>query len=418
MRHGRASHFLWFFLLTVSVAAQEPVRLSLASADAARARRQAESTLTYDNLRLGPTAWCFDAALGLEANDNIRLESAQPRSDLIFRPQLGADMLWPVSDINSLTFAAGFGYSAYVWHPEFDRFYITPGSELSLDLYTGDFWINLHDRFSINENTYQDPTVVGSADSSQLINAAGLQTTWDLNKLILKLGYDHVNYLWLQGGAATRTGQPSGSSEVFSASAGYTLRPELLAGLEVGGSLFNYTERTMSVPYASATGWNVGGFADARLTHYIHGRLSAGYTVYTPDVPPFFRQFYEYSGLYARAELEHRVNPWLTSNLAGGRTINFAFYGGTVDMYFLRWQGDWHLLRKITLATLFTFEHGTQLAYNGETFDRYGPGIHIGRQLTEKLHASLAYQYYWRGSDLPSRNYTVNIGTLNLAYRF
>jgi hypothetical protein len=409
---------LFIVLSASSATPQEPLRLSLAGADAARARRQAASTLAYDNLRLGPTAWAFDAALGLEANDNIRLESTLPRSDLIFRPQLGAHMLWRVSDINSLTLAAGLGYSAYVWHPEFNRFFITPGSEVSLDLYAGDFWINVHDRFSINENTYQDPTVVGSADSSQLVNAAGLQTTWDLNQLILKLGYDHVNYVWLQGGAQAHTGQPSGASEVFSGSAGYTFRPGLVAGLELGGSLFDYWEPTMGVPYSHATGWNVGGFAEAQLTDYIQGRVSAGYTVYTPDLPQLFRQFYEYSGLYARAELEHRVNRYLTSNLTGGRTINFAFYGGTVDMYYLRWHGDWHLLKKLSLATTFTFEHGTQLAFNAETFDRYGPGITLGRQLTEKLNAHLAYQFYWRGSDQPSRNYTVNIGTLNFAYRF
>src|SRR4029077_17433808 len=101
------------------------------------------------------------------------------------------------------------GYSAYIIHPELSRFYITPGSELSFDIYSGDFWINFHDRFSISENSYQDPTVTGNGDYSQLQNALGVAATWDLNKVLVRGGYDHVNYQTISGGA----GQPNGQSE-------------------------------------------------------------------------------------------------------------------------------------------------------------------------------------------------------------
>jgi len=104
--------------------------------------------------------------------------------------------------------------------------------------------------------------------------------------------------------------------------------------------------------------------------------------------------------------------------LSGGHSVNFAFYGGTVNMYYARWQGDWNLLRNIALCTSFEYEHGSQLILGGETFDRYGPAISVGRAITEKLDARLAYQFYWRGSDQPGRNYTANIGTVNLAYKF
>ena len=134
-------------------------------------------------------------------------------------------MLWPVSDQNSINLALGGGYSAYVNNPNLDRAFITPDSELSFDLYAGDFWINLHDRFSITENTYQDPTVAGSGNYSQLQNALGVATTWDLNKALVQVGYDHVNYDSLNGGnGQNSSGQPSGYSEVFSDVGG--LRPE------------------------------------------------------------------------------------------------------------------------------------------------------------------------------------------------
>ena len=118
----------------------------------------------------------------MDYNSNVYLTEDHPEGDLIFRPQINTRMLWPVSDQNSINLALGGGYSAYVSNPNLDRAFITPGSELSFDLYVGDFWINLHDRFSITENTYQDPTVAGSGNYSQFQNALGAATTWDLNK--------------------------------------------------------------------------------------------------------------------------------------------------------------------------------------------------------------------------------------------
>jgi hypothetical protein len=327
-------------------------------------------------------------------------------------------MRWPVSEVNSLNFAVGTGYSAYVVHPEFSRLYITPGSELSFDLYTGDFWINLHDRFSITENNYQDPTVVGSADYSQLQNALGLSATWDLNKAILRAGYDHVNYVSLQGSPQVGGGQPSGKSEVFSSSTGYLFRPGLQAGLELGGGLINYTQTGINQAFTDASEWNVGSFTDWQASQYIHARVDGGYTLYSPVSNSALGSNPKFSGVYGQAELIHRLNQYVNYTLTGGRSLNFAFYGGTVDLYFLRWQANWNLLRKVTLGTSFSYEHGTQVAVGGETFNRYGPGINLTRLLTGKLTGNLSYQYYWRGSDLPGRDYSVNVVMANMTYKF
>src|SRR5205823_14204025 len=113
------------------------------------------------------------------------------------------------------------GYSVYVQHPKLDQVFLTPGSELSFDIYAGNFWINLHDRVSITDNAYQDPTVSGTGDYEQFQNALGFSALWDLNKIVLKAGYDHVNYIALGG---TTQNRPSGQSEVFSVAGGYVLQ--------------------------------------------------------------------------------------------------------------------------------------------------------------------------------------------------
>src|SRR6185369_6884572 len=102
----------------------------------------------------------------------------------------------------------------------------------------GDFWINLHDRFAILENGNLDPTVTGIGDYLRLDNSAGLTVTADLNKVLLKTGFDYVSYRSLGGSH----GQPDADNAVFSLSGGYQLKPGILIGLEAGASLIKYRD--------------------------------------------------------------------------------------------------------------------------------------------------------------------------------
>jgi hypothetical protein len=397
---------------------QEAVRMSIASAQAAEARNKAATTIGYYNLILGPTAWNFSTGLGVDYNSNVNSTESNPEGDFILRPQLNTRMLWPVSEVNSINLALGGGYSAYVNNPQNDRAFISPGSELSFDLYASDFWINLHDRFSITENTYQDPTVAGSGNYSQLQNALGMTTVWDLNKAIVKFGYDHVNYDSLNGGnGQSYGGQPSGYSEVFSSSAGYALKPGMLLGVELGGSLINYTTTTTNTPYSSAKQWNVGGFYDTPVSEYIHFTAHAGYTVYSPDSGGTTAGS-DFTGMYGQLDITHRVNQYVAYTLSGGRTLSVAYAGGTIDRYYVHWQANWLIVRKVTLGTSFSYEHGSQITGYAETYDQYGPGISLNRPITSKLSSSLGYQLYWRDSNEAGRNYTVNVVSLNFNYTF
>lgn len=388
--------------------------MSLASAEAAEARRRAAATLGYYNLKLGPTAWRFGASLGTEWSDNIRLEDQNPKSDFLFRPEMTARMLWPISDKNSINLSLGAGYTAYASYSEYNRFYVRPGSELSFDFYVGDFWINVHDRFSILEDNYLDPTVVGSADYSRLENAAGLTALWDLNKILLRAGYDHLNYSSLSDDTG---GQPDGHSDVVSLSAGYAPAAGLLFGVDLGGGLIHY-EAGRYQGFEDASQWNVGLFADAQISQYIRMRGSVGYVVFSPEPVPAAPDLDEFSGIYSQMALIHRLNEYVTYTLSGGRNVSFTFYGGTIDLYYARLAANWHLFHKISLNTSLDYEHGEYLTYRSEKFDRVGPAITFGRSLTEKLSASLGYRFYWRDSNFPNRDYTVNVVSLRLAYAF
>jgi hypothetical protein len=401
---------LCLFALATTVHGQEAVRMSMASADAAEARRKAASTPGFYNLKLGPTAWRFGASLQTEFNDNVNLSEKRAEDDVVFRPQAHTQIFWPITDKNSLNLKVGGGYSAYVDHSDLNRAFITPGSELSFDTYVGDFWINLHDRFSITENAYDDPTVTGTGDYARLENAVGVATLWDLNKAIVRVGYDHVDYVTVSGGNRA----PDGQSEVFSASVGYAIKPQMLAGVEAGGSLLQYSGNTS---VKSADQWNTGVFFETPVSEYIHFRASAGYTEYTPDGSGILGGR-DFTGVYAQLALKHEVNQYVEYSLSGGRNLNFAFFGGTVDLYYARLRANWKLIEKVTIGTALDFEHGKQVGFGTEKFDRYSAGINFGRPITAHLSANLGYRFYLRESDLKGRDYTVNVVNLSLNYAF
>jgi len=396
---------------------QELPRPSLAGAQAAAAQRESALQIRRPAFKVGPSTWSLGTGLGLQASDNIQLESADPKSDFAFHPEIHTRMLCPVSDRNAFNVAFRAGYSAYVVHPELNRFYIGPESKLNFEIYAGDFRIDLHDRCSLLENNYEDPTAVGSGDYTRLENAVGTGVLWDLNKALLSLGYDHINYISYSGDSATAAAFPDAQSDVVISTAGYRLKPGLLAGLELGGTLFQYAA-SGSPHFFDAVQWIVGPFADVQLSEYLTCRAGAGYSAYAPQGNKTSPAAEDNYGLYAHIALTHELNQFVDYTLSGGKNITFALYGGTVDLSYVRLRTNWHLVRKCGIAISLTYEHGTDISLGGETFDRFGPAISLERSLTDSLTASLEYQFYQRDSNLPDHGYTTNIIMARLIYEF
>lgn len=396
--------------LTIPMHGQEAVRPSLAGETAAEARHQGASAPQSYNLSLGPVAWTLGAALDFEADDNIAFTSADRVFDLITRPQITTRALWPVTYQNTLNFALSAGYSAYARHSQFNRLFVAPGSELSFDLYVGDLWLNVHERLSITENAYEDPTVVGSADYSQLQNVAGLAATWDLNHIVVGFGYDHTEYLAVTDGG----GLPDGNSDILALSATYQWSDTTRVGLESGGGWIRYDGE--GTPASQAADLNVGAIVELRPLQYVTLRAAAGYCVYSPLTATSPSE-QEFTGAYAQVDLHHRINRFLEYDLSGGRNISFGFFAGTMDLCSARWEATWRLFQKLNLSTGFEYEHGSQVLSGSETFDRFGPRITLQRPITAKMSGALRYQFYQRCSETAGGDYVLNLVTLSLAYR-
>ena len=388
-------------------AAQEAVRFSLASEAAAQSRKQSLEALDQSTLRTQRLGVSVNTGLDAEGNNNITLVADHALTDFISRAQVGTRVAWVASHENVVQLALDAGYSFYALHSEWDRLFIQPGSELSFDLYAGQWWVNLHERLAVTENAYDDPTLAGTGNYSQLRNTAGMSGTWDLNKLELNLQYDHASYISLTGSSL-----PDGRSDIFGLNAALKVTPMATIGMQLGGGPNHYDGTQAS----DSANLNVGAFARAQPTQYLGIYGAAGYTVYTDqNSNPSLRSSYD--AFYWQIGVQHRINRYFDYDLTAGRTISFGFFAGTVDMYSAAIDGRLHCFRNLGVSLGLVFEHGTLLSGTGEAFDRIGPHVLLERTLNRKFSATLRYQYFARTSNITGGDYELNVLTASLVYR-
>src|SRR6059058_5015639 len=155
--------------------AQDAVRPSLAGEEAAEARRQDIEHIPY-NLLTGAIKYRISATLGFEYNDNINLAEHNPKSDFIIHPQVTINALWPLTQLNTLRLDIGLGYAFYLDHSSQNTngVLLTPGSQLALDVFVGDFRINFHDRFSLQQDPISELQLSNVIDYGRFEYSAGV----------------------------------------------------------------------------------------------------------------------------------------------------------------------------------------------------------------------------------------------------
>src|ERR1700682_4247689 len=281
--------FLLPLLWTPAIAfSQDAVRPSLAGQATAEARRQDVDRLPY-NLELGPVKFRLSATVGAEYNDNINLSddssafvrplgggprvfvTSRTQDDVIIRPPGNIDAFWPVTQLNTLRLDLGLGYAFYIDHSNADTnaILISPGSQLAFDIFVGDFRINFHDRPSLQQDPIAELALSNVVDYGRFENTAGVSLLWDLNKILLTLGYDHYTYI-----STTSTfDYLDRNAEELSGNVDFAVSSTTNVGLE-SYAVFNYYDQNVlndSIDYA------IGAFAETQLTNYLKVRVAGGY---------------------------------------------------------------------------------------------------------------------------------------------
>lgn len=424
-----------FVCMPAMVRGQDAVRPSLAGQAASEARRQDIDRLPY-NLLIDPVRFRISATVGFEYNDNINLSddhdnvpapgggtlvlNGNKEDDFIFRPQVNFNAIWPVTQLNTLRLDLGLSYALYFNHSNANTngILITPGSQIAFDIFVGDFRINLHERPSIQQDPVQELALSNVVDYGRFENTAGVSVLWDLNKILLSVGYDHYNYVSLVSDFdyLNRTAEEfSGNAEVMVAST---------TGIGAEGYVVftNYDDQVLN----DSDNYSVGGFVETQITNYLKVRAAGGYQWINFDrsVVDFFgiqlfRDQPDANGYYANILLTHQINASLRQTISAGHERQLGVNSNYITLNFVRHTMSWNILRNTLIGSELFYEDANESGgFVDEHLHRYGGAVTVGYQLTPHVTLGARYQYTQKDSDALLRDYKQNRVSLDGTYSF
>lgn len=405
--------------------AQDAIRPSLAGEAAAESRRQSLDNIPY-NLLAGPIRFRFSATAGLEYNDNINVADINRQEDFIFRPQVNFNALWPITQLNTLRLDLGLGYGFYLDHSEYNTngILLSPNSQLSFDVFVGDFRINFHDRFSLEQDPIGEAGLSNVADYGRFQNTAGVSVLWDLNKAVVTFGYDHYNFI------ATNSDFDylNRNSEILLGSVSVAATSTTGVGAESSFIWNRYDQNFLN----DSTTFSVGGFVETQMTGYLKLRLAGGYQMIDFDsnsfvVSPFpgaggFLVFNDSSQLedyYVNILISHRINAAITQRLSAGHESQLGVNSNYIKLNYVRHTVNWNIINRTLLATELFYEDAEDSGgFINEHFKRYGGALSLGYQLTRNVTLGARYQYTRKNSDVFLRDYIQNRVSVDGTYSF
>jgi hypothetical protein len=398
--------------VSASLLAQDAIRPSLAGEESAEARRQSLDKIPY-NLLAGPVRFRFSATFGIEYNDNINLADVHEEGDFIARPQVNINAIWPITQLNTLRFDIGLGYSFYFDHPQNDTdgVLIAPGSAIAFDIFVGDFRINFHDRMSLEQDPVTEVALSNVADYGRFQNTAGVSVMWDLNKAVATVGYDHYNYV----STTSAFDYLNRNAEELTGSLYFTLTNTTGVGVETSYVFTYYDQNFLN----DSQTFTIGAFAETQVTNYLKVRIAGGYQGIWFDSGGGVMDNKDLNDFYANILISHRVNAVLTHSIAAGHETQLGLNSNYIVLNYVRYTASWNIIRNTLLSTEFFFEDADDSGgIFSEHAQRWGAALTLGYQLTQHVTLGARYQYTTKDSDQPLRDYDQNRISLDGTYSF
>src|SRR5205085_6469684 len=105
-------------------------------------------------------------------------------------------------------------------------------------------------------------------------NTAGLSVLWDLNKLLLQVGYDHYNFIAVN----SDFDYLDRNADMVSGSAVFIVNPTISVGAEGNAVWSRYSNNNTGVGVLNDNDdYSVGGFVEVSLTNNLKIRGAGGY---------------------------------------------------------------------------------------------------------------------------------------------
>jgi hypothetical protein len=420
--------------------AQELMRESLAGADVADTTRASSIEEQNYNLRLGPIRFLLSATAGFEYIDNISYSQVDRESDVVARLALDIRAIWNITRLNTLNLDLGIGFVRYIDHPDAtsNDLFITPGSQLAFDVYVADiFRINIHDSFQLLQDPVDQPSLSNVTNFARFTNTAGVTVVGDLNTLVLTAGYDHFNY-WALNSDYNYLNR---NAEQFLASAVYQIMPRTFLGVEGTYAITDYEQGVQN----DSTGGTIGLYFDITPTPYLRFILRGGYqgatfdgngtsfniggnnAAYLDTVIPTqpilanggYKDQSDLNSFYWNFTVNHRINAYLSENLAAGRENDLGLTSNYLEVNYVRYNAAWRALSNVTVGGDLFYENDQE---SGGPYDqhleRYGGDATLGYQFNLQLSATAHYAYIKKDSDVDLLSYYQNRVGVDVTYQF
>jgi len=400
-------------LCAASIAhAQDAIRPSLAGETSAAARSQSLDRIPY-NLMVGPVRFRFSATAGVEYNDNINLSENNTKDDFIFTPQANIDAIWPITQLNTLKLDLGIGHNFYLDHSQNDTnsILVSPGSQLAFDIFVGDFRINIHDRFSLQQDPIAEIGLSNVSDYGRFENYAGVNVLWDLNKATATIGYDHYNYI----STTSQFDYLDRNAEEVSGT--FLVNVSSTTGVGVEGNFVDtYYDQNVLNDSLSYSG---GLFVETQITNNIKLRIAGGYQGINFDNTGSVADSSDLRDYYVNGLLTHRINGSISQSLSAGHETMLGVNSNFTTLNYIRHTSNWNVITHTLISTEFFYEDADDSGgFLSEHMHRIGGALVIGYQLTPHVTVGARYQYTQKDSDQPLRDYEQNRVSLDGTYSF
>lgn len=417
-----------------NVRAQEVPRPSLA-------RQQQQQTPPADyNIKVGQVLLTADVKVSGQYIDNVYL-TPKGESDFAVRPEFGLNIAWQATQLNVLQLRTGISYTKFLNHSDLDseNLELAPNSALTFSIFIGDLKIQLHDTFSLQNDTLSQGSLSGVAKLPRFNNTAGVTFLLDLNDVMWTLGYDHYNFITLgkavtaQGTSQQDLSQLDHSTEQVSTSVTATVNDAMQIGLE---GVYSYSQYPND-PQADYSSFSVGPTFNVQMSKYTAITLDGGFKGYSFQAgPPSLvqdstgalsivpgREAGLSTGYYADLSVLHRLNRYYSDRFEIGHEDTADPITGRMESNYVRYRATWNVNSKLSFGLGLFFEQVTSSATPGlgsfqSDYLRWGGNVSTGYKVTKYVSLGLSYEYTKKDADDPTQSYSQNTVSLTLGYIF
>jgi hypothetical protein len=407
---------LW---IASSLAGQAQTQDSQAGEEAAQALKRSIAGEEY-NLSLGPVRLRTEATLRLGYTDNVFYSDLNRSGDLWVNPEVDLRSLWQISDLNALRLSLGLGYEWYLNNTALnsDAPLINPDSELVFHVFVGDFRFRLREKFSYQESLFYNSSL-GTTERffnftdvgkfSRWNNLAGLEVVWDLNKVVLSVGYNHENFIPV----TSQFEYLERASEWFDASAAFRPGDKVQVGLETQAGRHDYDQETVLNDNWRA---RVGPFIEFTSEEKITLRAGGGY-----DAAWFDNSAVEANNIndyyaYLRIAQETRL---FTHSLTASREHLLGDNADNLRLTQVRYAVSSPVFRYMDVGANVSLNFAEESGVGfREGFTYYRAGVRIGYQFHKYWRTGLEYDFSLKESNLPLRDYYRNQVIWELAFSY